>query len=70
MTGSSVDRITASFIQSALMAAADEMFVVLKKTAMSPMIYEMLDVGTGVTASSGSLISWGAGIPTFVGVLD
>ncbi len=57
MTGSSVDRITATFIQSALMAAADEMFAVLKKTAMSPMIYEMLDVGTGVTASSGSLIS-------------
>lgn len=57
MTGSSVDRITATFIQSALMAAADEMFSVLKKTAMSPMIYEMLDVGTGVTASSRSLIS-------------
>ena len=57
MTGSSVDRITATFIQSALMAAADEMFSVLKKTAMSPMIYEMLDVSTGVTASSRSLIS-------------
>lgn len=57
MTGSSVDRITATFIQSALMAAADEMFAVLKKTAMSPMIYELLDVGTGVTASSRSLIS-------------
>lgn len=57
MTGSSVDRITATFIQSALMAVADEMFAVLKKTAMSPMIYELLDVGTGVTASSRSLIS-------------
>lgn len=57
MTGSSVDRITATFIQSALMPAAEEeVFAVLKKTAMSPMIYEMLDVGTGVTAASGSLI--------------
>ncbi len=64
------DPITALVIQSGLVAAADEMFAVLKKTAMSPIIYEVLDVGTGITDAQGNLVSSGAGIPTFVGVLD
>ena len=64
------DPITATVIQASLVAAADEMFAVLKKTAMSPIIYEVLDVGTGVTDPHGELVSSGAGIPTFVGVLD
>lgn len=64
------DRITQSVIQAGLIAAADEMFAVLKKTAMSPIIYEVLDVGTGITDATGNLVSSGAGIPTFVGVLD
>ncbi|QDY99025.1 hydantoinase B/oxoprolinase family protein [Nitratireductor mangrovi] len=65
-----VDPITVSVIQASLIAAADEMFAVLKKTAMSPIIYEVLDVGTGITDPRGELVSSGAGIPTFVGVLD
>ena len=64
------DPFTLSVIQSGLVAAADEMFAVLKKTAMSPIIYEVLDVGTGITDADGALVSSGAGIPTFVGVLD
>ncbi|MGY6710155.1 MAG: hydantoinase B/oxoprolinase family protein [Rhizobiaceae bacterium] len=64
------DPITSSVIQASLVAAADEMFAVLKKTAMSPIIYEVLDVGTGITDAGGNLVSSGAGIPTFVGVLD
>ncbi|MGI6850751.1 hydantoinase B/oxoprolinase family protein [Mesorhizobium sp. 1B3] len=64
------DPITATVIQAGLVAAADEMFAVLKKTAMSPIIYEVLDVGTGITDRDGELVSSGAGIPTFVGVLD
>ena len=64
------DPFTLSVIQSGLDNAAEEMFAVLRKTAMSPIIYEVLDVGTGVTDASGNLVSSGAGIPTFVGVLD
>ncbi len=64
------DTFTISVIQASLIAAADEMFAVLKKTAMSPIIYEVLDVGTGITDAEGNLVSSGAGIPTFVGVLD
>ncbi|PYE82431.1 hydantoinase B/oxoprolinase family protein [Pseudoroseicyclus aestuarii] len=64
------DPFTISVIQAGLSAAADEMFAVLKKTAMSPIIYEVLDVGTGVTDPGGEIVSSGAGIPGFVGVLD
>ncbi|SHJ28129.1 hydantoinase B/oxoprolinase family protein [Wenxinia saemankumensis] len=64
------DPFTLSVVQSALDSAAEEMFEVLRKTAMSPIIYEVLDVGTGVTDAGGALVSSGAGIPSFVGVLD
>ncbi len=65
-----IDPFTVSVIQASLIAAADEMFAVLKKTAMSPIIYEVLDVGTGITDAEGNLVSSGAGIPTFVSILD
>jgi N-methylhydantoinase B len=53
-----------------LQAIADEMFAALRKTAMSAIIYEVLDAGTGITDAKGNLASSGAGIPGFVGVLD
>jgi N-methylhydantoinase B len=61
---------TYAIIQEAIGAAADEMFAVLKKTAMSPIIYEVLDAGAGVTDSLGDLLSSGAGIPGFIGAID
>lgn len=64
------DPITLEIIQSSLQATADEMFAVMKKTAMSSIIYEVLDMGTGITDAVGQLASSGAGIPGFVGVLD
>ena len=64
------DPFTLSVIQAGLENAAEEMFAVLRKTAMSPIIYEVLDVGTGVTDAAGRLVGSGAGIPTFVGILD
>ena len=70
MTDLSNDPITLEIIQSALQATADEMFAVMKKTAMSSIIYEVLDMGTGITDADGALASSGAGIPAFIGVLD
>ena len=67
---SSTDPITLEIIQNSLQAAADEMFAAMRKTAMSSIIYEVLDMGTGVTDRYGEMASSGAGIPTFVGVLD
>ena len=64
------DPITLELLQSSLQAIADEMFSAMRKTAMSAIIYEVLDMGTGITDAHGELASSGAGIPAFVGVLD
>jgi N-methylhydantoinase B len=64
------DRITIEIIQSSLQAISDEMFAAFRKTAMSAIIYEVLDMGTAITDAAGNLASSGAGIPAFVGVLD
>ena len=64
------DPITFEIIQNSLQAAADEMFAAMRKTAMSSIIYEVLDMGTGITDAEGRIASSGAGIPAFVGVLD
>ena len=64
------DPITLEIIQSSLQAISDEMFAAMRKTAMSPIIYEVLDMGTGITDTAGQLASSGAGIPGFVGILD
>lgn len=64
------DPITLEIIQNSLQAAADEMFEAMRKTAMSSIIYEVLDMGTGITDAEGRIASSGAGIPAFIGVLD
>ena len=48
------DPITLEIIQNSLQATADEMFAAMKKTAMSSIIYEVLDMGTGITDASGA----------------
>ncbi len=64
------DQFTLDVISQGIDAASLEMFEVLRKTAMSPIIYEVLDVGTAVLDPAGQLLSSGAGIPSFIGVLD
>jgi N-methylhydantoinase B len=70
VTATRRDPFTLEIIQSSVQAASDEMFAALRKTAMSAIIYEVLDMGTGITDGDGNLASSGAGIPSFVGVLD
>ena len=70
MARQEADPITLEIIQSALQAVSDEMFAAMRKTAMSAIIYEVLDMGTGLTNAEGDLASSGSGIPAFVGVLD
>lgn len=69
MTSAS-DRFSIEIIQNSVQAAADEMFSAMQRTAMSAIIYEVLDMGTGITDAAGNLVGSGAGIPTFVGMLD
>ena len=64
------DPITLEIIQNSLQATSDEMFAAMRKTAMSSIIYEVLDMGTGITDAQGWIASSGAGIPAFIGVLD
>ncbi|WP_340160567.1 hydantoinase B/oxoprolinase family protein [uncultured Hoeflea sp.] len=64
------DPITLEIIQNSLQSAADEMFAAMKKTAMSSIIYEVLDMGTGILDAEGDIACSGAGIPAFIGVLD
>ena len=70
MTDNANDPITIEIIQNSLQAAADEMFAAMRKTAMSSIIYEVLDMGTGIMDPQGEIAGSGAGIPAFVGVLD
>ena len=64
------DRFTLDIIENSLQAISDEMFAAMRKTAMSAIIYEVLDMGTGITDATGDIASSGAGIPAFIGVLD
>ncbi|MFM0734793.1 hydantoinase B/oxoprolinase family protein [Paraburkholderia sediminicola] len=67
---SKVDIFTLEIIQNSLTAIADEMFAAIIKTAMSPIIYEVLDMGTGITDAHGEIASSGSGAPGFIAVLD
>ena len=69
-TDASHDPVTLEIIQNSLQAISDEMFAAMRKTAMSAVIYEVLDMGTGIVAANGEIASAGAGIPGFVCVLD
>ncbi|MGV2870742.1 hydantoinase B/oxoprolinase family protein [Colwellia sp. E150_009] len=64
------DPITLEIIQNSLRAISDEMFYTIGKTAMSPIIYEVLDMGTAILTADAELASAGSGIPAFVGALD
>jgi N-methylhydantoinase B len=64
------DPVTIELIQSSLDAISDEMFATMRKTAVSSIIYEVLDFGVAITDRKGFLASSGAGIPAFVGMLD
>ena len=64
------DPITIEIIQDSLGAITDEMFATMRKTAMSSIIYEVLDFGVAITDARGNLASSGNGIPPFVGMLD
>lgn len=55
---------------SSLEAAAIEMFEAFKRTAMSTIISETLDLATGITDKDGGLACAGIGLPIFIGSLS
>ena len=51
------DAFEQEIIKNKLLAIADEMLVVLTRTSMSPIVYEILDCSTGVTDAQGRVIA-------------
>lgn len=62
--------ITVEIIQASLRAITDEMFATMRKTAMSSIIYEVLDFGVALFDENGNLASSGSGVPGFIGMLE
>ena len=63
------DRFTLDILREAFLAVADEMFVSLQRTSQSPIVYEVLDFGVGLTNPVGELVSQGNGVAGFLGPL-
>ncbi len=63
------DRFTMDVLREGFAAISDEMFVSLQRTSQSPIIYEVLDFGVGISDADGELVSQGNGIAGFLGPL-
>ena len=61
------DPVTREIIRGKLLALADEMGIVIAKTSMSPVIYEVLDFACGLCDADGELVVQTNGIPLFTG---
>jgi N-methylhydantoinase B len=66
---SSTDQFTMDVLREGFAAISDEMFVSLQRTSQSPIIYEVLDFGVGISDANGELVSQGNGIAGFLGPL-
>jgi len=64
------DLVTTEVVSNYLVAVADEMKRTVVRTAMSPVIYEVLDFSTGVFDRRGRLVAQTAGLAIFLGTLD
>ena len=62
-----IDPFTQEIIKSKLLAISDEMSVVLARTSMSPIIYEVLDFACGLTDPDGQVIAQANGLTLFTG---
>lgn len=66
----SADRFTMDILREGFTAITDEMFVSLQRTSQSPIIYEVLDFGVGISDARGELVSQGNGVAGFLGPLS
>src|SRR5689334_16733639 len=64
---SAFDRFTVEILREKLAAAADEMGVVLARTSMSPIVYEVLDFACGLTDADGRVVAQTNGLTLFTG---
>src|SRR4249920_1262640 len=66
MSGS-FDHFTIEIVKEKLHAAADEMGVVLARTSMSPIVYEVLDFACGITDADAQVVAQTNGLTLFTG---
>src|SRR5215510_12979768 len=64
------DPITQEIIHGKLLAAVDEMGIVLARTSMSPVIYEVLDFACGICRLDSDLVAQTNGITLFTGTFS
>jgi len=64
------DPVTLQVIKDAMTAIGQEMFQVMIRTSMSPIIYETTDFAVGLTDAAGELIAQGNGVSGFLATLD
>jgi len=63
------DPFTLTIVEAALEALSEEMFIGLRRTSQSPLIYEVLDFSTGITDAQGALVVQGNGVTGFLASL-
>jgi N-methylhydantoinase B len=61
------DPFTVEILKDKLAATADEMGVVLARTSMSPIVYEVLDFACGITDSEAKVVAQTNGLTLFTG---
>ncbi|MFA6312793.1 MAG: hydantoinase B/oxoprolinase family protein [Sterolibacterium sp.] len=64
------DPVTLQVIKDSLTAIGQEMFQVMIRTSMSPIIYETTDFAVGLTDARGELVAQGNGVAGFLATLD
>jgi N-methylhydantoinase B len=64
------DPVTLEIIRGKLLATVDEMGLVLARSSMSPVIYEVLDFACGICDPSGQLVAQTNGITVFTGTFS
>lgn len=62
-----MDPVTLEIVHGKLLATVDEMGVVMARTSMSPVIYEVLDFACGICDPKGDLIAQANGLTLFTG---
>ena len=65
-----IDPITLEIVRGKLLAAVDEMGIVIARTSMSPVIYEVLDFACGILDTKAQLIVQTNGITLFTGTFS
>jgi N-methylhydantoinase B len=67
---SGIDTVTLEIIGGKLLAVVDEMGLVLARSSMSPVIYEVLDFACGICDADGELVAQTNGITVFTGIFS